>query len=279
MKPAILLLTSFVGACAATPGALNRTLPSGSHYVALGSSFAAGAGIEPRKPGGPTRCGRSQRNYASLLAERLHLALDDQTCNGARTTHLLSPWNELPAQLDAVGADTRLVTATIGGNDINYAGYLTAAGCGPDGMAVFGGGKYPCPAAKPPTEAEYNLLEKNMRAIVRQAKARAPQARVILVQYVAMVPDRPCDAARLPDDKAQPAREIGRRLAEITAGAAQAEGGEILAMDQLARNHRPCDSEPWSFGTTSVASEGVIWHPSRRGHAAIANLLAERLGN
>jgi lysophospholipase L1-like esterase len=270
------MATALTG-CAGT-GALHQgSIPRGAHYVATGSSFAAGAGIAPGKAG-PGRCARSARSYASLLAARLGLNLDDQTCSGARTTHLLGPWNELPAQLDAIGADTRLVTATIGGNDINYAGYLTSAGCGADGMVAIGTNRMPCRPSQVPTEADYAQLERNMREIVRRAKARAPRARVIFVQYVSLVPDRPCEAANLPPDKAPVAREIGRRLAEITARAARLEGGEVLSADELSRAHGPCDAEPWAFGTKATAGEGVIWHPSARGHQGIADALAERLG-
>src|SRR5687768_5931761 len=107
IKLAAASLALVLGGCAATGGGPGRALPAGAHYVAVGSSFAAGAGIAPFKDG-PKRCQRSGRNYATLLAARLKLALDDQTCGGARTAHLLGPWNELAAQLDAVRPDTRL---------------------------------------------------------------------------------------------------------------------------------------------------------------------------
>lgn len=277
MKYGQLALLAALTGCAATSGGMRSALPSGAQYVAMGSSFAAGAGIEPRKAG-PERCGRSARNYASLLAARLDLQLNDQSCNGAVTADLLAASSELPAQLDAVGPETLLVTATIGGNDLNYVGYLFASGCGPDGMATIDADKFHCPPANIPSEADYTRLEANLRAIVRRVKARAPRARMIFVQYVAMVPDQPCDAARLPREKAAVARAIGRRLAEITARAAGIEGGEVLPAEQLSHDHRPCDAEPWSAGTKQVPGDGVAWHPNARGHAAIAEALADRLG-
>ena len=276
IKLAAALLALGLSGCAATGAGPGRALPAGAHYVAAGSSFAAGSGIEPSKDG-PKRCQRSGRNYATLLAARLQLTLDDQTCGGAKTAHLLGPWNELAAQLDAVRPDTRLVTATIGGNDLNYAAYLMLASC-PGGTMQVGTMRIACRTVPTPAEADYAALEANLRAIVRRVKARAPRARVVFVQYVALVPERPCDGANLPADKAQAAREIGRRLAEVTARAARAEGGEVLEMDTLSRGHGPCDAAPWSFGTQAVAGEGMVWHPTGAAHAAIAALLAERLG-
>lgn len=265
-----------LGGCASALPGPGRALPAGAHYVAVGSSFAAGAGIEPFKDVA-RRCSRSTRNYATLLAARLRLTLDDQTCGGAKTSHLLGPWNELAAQLDAVRPETRLVTATIGGNDLNYAAYLMMASCA-GGTIEVGAARVQCREVPLPAEADYAALEANLRAIVRRVKARAPRARVVFVQYVGLVPDRPCQGADLPADKAAGAREIGRRLAEVTARAARAEGGEVLEMDTLSRGHGPCDGQPWSFGTTAVAGEGVLWHPTGAAHAAIADLLAERLG-
>ena len=95
----------------------------------MGSSYAAGAGMGPLQQGSPERCLRTTNNYPSLLAKRLSLRLTDVSCGGATTTHLLSAWNELPAQLDAVTDATRLVTVTIGGNDINYMGALFGGSC------------------------------------------------------------------------------------------------------------------------------------------------------
>src|SRR5690606_10476488 len=104
-------------------------LQRGMEYVALGSSYAAGAGIGPLQAGSPDRCQRTTNNYASLLAKRLGLQLTDVSCGGAKTEHLLGPWNELPAQLDAVTGTTRLVTVTVGGNDIDYMGVLFGGSC------------------------------------------------------------------------------------------------------------------------------------------------------
>lgn len=48
------------------------------------------------------------------------LNLVDVSCGGATTAHILGAWSELAPQIDAVTSDTKLVTVTIGGNDLNY---------------------------------------------------------------------------------------------------------------------------------------------------------------
>ena len=61
-----------------------------SRYVALGSSMAAGPGIRPAAPGAPFGSGRSARNYAHLVAQRLSLDLVDVTFSGATTANVLT---------------------------------------------------------------------------------------------------------------------------------------------------------------------------------------------
>ena len=252
---------------------LQGGVPRNAHYVAMGSSCAAGTGINGSKPGTPQRCGRSASNYATLLADKLGLALDDQTCGGATTAHILGPWNELPAQAEAVNADTRLVTITIGGNDLGYVMNLYAATCNEASMTVQGS-RRPCPALRPPKAEDYARLEASLRAITRDLRRRAPRARVIFVQYVRLVPDSPCAEAQLSPEGALVNRDIGEQLARVTARAALAEGAEVLPVDQLSRGHTLCDAEKWSVGIRTAGPEGPApWHPTAAGHAAIAEAL------
>lgn len=256
-------------------------LPPGSGYVAMGSSFASGPGLDPLEPGSPKRCARSLRNYANLLARRLDLTLDDQSCSGATTANILTPWNELPAQLDAVTADTRLVTITVGGNDLNYVGMLFAAACQPRVGLNFNGKHFPCPPpAKPPSKQTYARTRANLVRIARAIRARAPQATVVFVQYVTLVPPgKLCAAEPLGTAQQREARAIGARLARITRVAARKTGSLVLPVQQLSAKHTACDAVPWSNGMPGDVSKrhGVPWHPNAAGHAAIADALAKFL--
>jgi lysophospholipase L1-like esterase len=264
---AALLCTLALSACAHIPAGL----PSNARYVAMGSSFAAGTGINGIKPDTPQRCGRSTSNYATLVAGKLGLALDDQTCGGATTAHILGPWNELPAQVEAVNADTRLVTVTIGGNDVNYVMNLFGASCVASEGFVIQGVKRPCPPQRPPKAEDYAKLEANLRAVAREVFRRAPKARLVFVQYVKLIPDIPCAASQLSPGGALVTRDIGEQLARVTARAALAEGAEVLAADQLSRGHTLCDAEKWSVGSKPGGPEAPApWHPTVAGHAGIA---------
>jgi hypothetical protein len=93
------------------------------HIVALGSSFAAGPGIQPITNAG---AGRSGRNYANLVAQALNAKITDLTVSGATTETILdipqkpvmsfNPFVEaFPPQIQGVPGDADLVTITAGG--------------------------------------------------------------------------------------------------------------------------------------------------------------------
>jgi len=98
--------------------------------AALGSSFAAGPGIEPVENADAMR---SSRNYAHQLAEILGAELVDLTVSGATTTTVVETPQitmagvEFAPQIDGLPADADLVMVTAGGNDLQYAGSMLYA--------------------------------------------------------------------------------------------------------------------------------------------------------
>lgn len=269
------LLASLVSGCATTATAPGRALAPGASYVSLGSSFAAGANIGPLQAESPERCGRTVNNYASLLAARLQLRLTDVGCGGATTEHILGRWNELAPQIESITADTQLVTITIGGNDLGYAGWLFSSSCRM-GVTMRPG---PCPEIKEPGDADYAKLDERLRAIAVETHRRAPRARLVFVQYVTLVSPTPCPLETVTPADAAVARKIGQRLAEVTRSAAAASGADVVASDTASQGHTPCSPVPWANGleTGYNRSKGAPWHPNATGHAAIADLLYKML--
>jgi lysophospholipase L1-like esterase len=240
----------------------------------MGSSYAAGARIGPLVSDSPKRCGRTQNNYAHLLAAKMALDLVDVSCGGATTAHILGSWLELPAQIDAITPDTRLVTITIGGNDLNYVRNLMIATCGrvPDMMPSGG---QACPPVEWPAESDYKALGRHLRQIAQEVRRRAPQARLIFVDYVRIVPDAG-SCAEVPLDQVQitVARETLRRMAEVTKKVANVEGAILLPAGVLSKGHDACSNAPWGAGHPGKPAD---WHPTAAGHEAIAEALSARL--
>ena len=165
-------------------------IPAGSRYVAMGSSFAAGPGIPVRAPGSPRRAGRSASNYAHLVARALGLDLHDVTYSGATTGEILGPSAAgQAAQLGAVTPATRLVTVTAGGNDVGYLPRLTLSSLPwplralPRVRAQVAG--FGDPAA---TDERFAGLGPALEAIARGVRERAPDCRVLFVNYLTILP-------------------------------------------------------------------------------------------
>lgn len=94
-------------------------------YVSLGDSYTAGPGI-PKQQRDPTGCVHSDRSYPWLVAMSLHggAVLHDVSCSGA-TTADMSQFQAVtgganPPQFRALDTGTRVVSLTIGANDIGF---------------------------------------------------------------------------------------------------------------------------------------------------------------
>ena len=171
---------------------------AGERYVALGDSYAAGLGLtgtDTAANGGA--CGRSTSNYPHQVAAALDLVLTDVTCSGAVVSDLAGSQQAggtaVPPQFDALTADTRLVTLTIGGNDLGFSAIAQycASLDGPDGPVRGGDGQAADCESHYVTGGDDTLateLTDTLRPALTTAlatiKDRSPQAAVLVVAAV-----------------------------------------------------------------------------------------------
>lgn len=275
VRGALFLALAVAAATLPSPAAARpKAVPAGSRYVAIGSSFAAGPGVGPARPGAPSRCGRGTLNYPSLVAKARKLVLVDATCSGATTQHVLGPWNELPPQIASVDAQTRLVTITIGGNDIAFVGNIVAAACEVGALTDPN-----CPTWRKPAESEWTADEARMRRIVREVRARAPDARIMFIDYFTIVPPRGnCPAVPIGKERLDASRAAAARLAAMTARVARQEGAELVRFGRMSRSHSPCARKPWGNGIIAPpGDDGTVFHINRAGHEAAAKAVIRRI--
>src|SRR3954451_23657666 len=111
-------------------------------YVAMGDSYSSASGVAPFDPTGVS-CTRSLVNYPHDIAAATGAQLTDVTCGAAETKDFYeSQQPGVAPQLDAVQADTQLVTMTIGGNDSGV--FINSiVECGAAGLSTAGQG-HPC---------------------------------------------------------------------------------------------------------------------------------------
>jgi lysophospholipase L1-like esterase len=253
-------------------GAAGRALVAPG-YVAMGSSFAAGPGIPPVQSGsGAEACGRSGNNYASVVARDTGAELTDVTCSGATTAHLLTDSQSgLPPQVRAVTAATRVVTVTIGGNDVNYLGSLGAYSC------LTGGGTGCGTVDRDAIDRTFAELPGRLENVVDAVRAAAPEARVHLVNYFTVLPaSGGCADVPLTEDQAAFERSVAARLADATAAAATATGATLVDLAAAGQGHDACAAEPW-VETYRPAAGRAAYHPNEAGMRAAAALVEDAL--
>jgi lysophospholipase L1-like esterase len=102
-----------------------------AQYVALGDSYASGLGSFSYLPGtnsSQNGCEQASDGYVEQLATDLGDVLGFEACSGATIDSLVEGSK---AQDSALGHDTRVVTLSIGGNDVGFAPVLTSCISGP----------------------------------------------------------------------------------------------------------------------------------------------------
>lgn len=277
-RVAVTLVLAVAATLSLSSGARAATIAPGSEYVALGSSIAAGPVLPPLVDSG---CLRSGSNYPSLVAEALSLQLVDVTCSGATTANVLSTPQGLaggasnPVQIDAIGPQTRLVTASIGGNDLQYVGRLTADSCANTPVSDVPGA---CDAlaATPstiPTDTDYAAVEDHLVQVVETARSRAPLATIVLVDYLPILDpnDRGCALTPLTDTQWQTSYRVATGLAAAFRAAADRTGATLVRASALV-GHTPCSADPWMSGFQAPDPTGgpLPYHATEAGMAAVA---------
>ena len=253
-------------------------------YVALGSSFASGPGIHPILDAG---CGRSGNNYAHLVAERLGYDLIDVTSGGATVDDVLARPQALMAggrvpQIEAVLPDPDLVTVTVGGNDVEY--LLTLLRCSycadPAGAPAGAGEFFGTPIDPGAVDAALAVLPARLAGLVDAVRERAPRARVVLVDYLTIVPERGGGAFPMSEEHRRFCADVGLRLAAATAEAARASGADLVRASVHSAAHAVGTAEPWVTGWVFgdwLAGDVAPYHPNAAGMRAVADLLVAQL--
>jgi lysophospholipase L1-like esterase len=252
--------------------------------AAVGSSFAAGPNIEPIADAAAMR---SASNYAHQLAARLGAGLVDLTVSGATTANVLDTPQQIaegptyPPQLDGVPSDADVVTITAGGNDLQFAGAMLAVAWArsepesplvpmlnamiPDGI--------PLPTPEAVEQATTGLVR-----VVDKARVRAPDARVMLVDYLTVLDEDSLQATPFTAEELGQFLTIQSAIRAVFSGAADRTGAELIRASALSVDHALGSPGPWvqPFHQSAKQTAGSF-HPNEAGMTAIAAQLERAL--
>ena len=270
MSLVLILLALAIAATAVIWQQARRTPAGPAQYVALGSSFAAGAGLGPLQDESPWLCARSVNGYPRQLAARLNLSLVDMSCGGAKTRHLLSGGQFFQGpQIRVINRDTRLVTFTVGGNDIGYIGDLSMLAARHSDtlfgrlVRLFWSGPLR------PQQRDHHKLRNDLLSTIRAIRNRAPDAQIVLVTYPTILPPAgTCSRLGLTEAEAVLMRQVGDAFAATTRAAAERGGARVVDMHNLGAAHHACSGVPWTDGWWEVS--GAPFHPTLTGARATA---------
>ena len=246
-------------------------------YVALGSSMAAGPGIRPRAAGAPWGSGRSARNYAHLVAERLNLDLVDVTFSGATTAHVLTDHQRgAPRQIAALNGSESLVTVTIGGNDVGYVPLLMAASLPRLARRVpLLGGRISELLDRDSRDRALAAAFDSLCAVGTALRQRAAEARILFVDYLTILPPAGTPAPPLSEADADLGRHVAATLERLTADAAAATGCDVVRAGAASRRHHAWSAEPWTTRpAVPLPGRAAPLHPNDAGMRAVAELIA-----
>jgi lysophospholipase L1-like esterase len=268
------MITALTCAAAGTAAASTN-----GEYVALGDSAAAGPLIPPPDTSSPG-CLRSLADYPHIVAKKLgSSALKDVTCSGATTADMTGAQQTssgpVAPQLDALSASTRLVTLTIGGNDIGLVGAATSCinllpGLTPDCVDRFTAGGHDQLA-----EAIAAFAPK-WGALLDAIHAQAPNAKIYVAGYGTYLPHNGCwPLAPLSARDANYIQGTIDRLNSALAGQAAAHNARYADVRKASIGHDVCKLPgiKWfeSIIPTSIAAP---LHPNADGMAGIGAYLA-----
>ncbi|MGW1177108.1 SGNH/GDSL hydrolase family protein [Kitasatospora sp. NPDC002543] len=287
-------------ALALTSTAAQAAAPAPKHYVALGDSYAAGAGVPGQSAG---LCLRSDRNYGHLVADALKAGTyTDVTCSAAKIKAMTQPQYDAfirvnDPQLDAVTADTDLVTLGIGGNDLA----ASDLGLG-ELVATCSAGAVVNPLGTPCKDVYHHghwdwstmswqygtddLAERIRTTIapqladtLRRVHAKAPGARVLLVGYPSVLP---ADGSRCvlrqpvtPGDVEYMHGVLDKLNAALESTAA-ANGATYVDTATPTLGHDVCSDDRWIEGALP-GSPAVPFHPNATGERVMAQAVLAAL--
>jgi lysophospholipase L1-like esterase len=248
-------LGAAVTTLAATATGLALGLPAdaaGTTYVALGDSYSSGTGTRTYLADG-TSCQRSVYAYPSLDAAALGLSLTFRACSGATVADVTN------TQLSALTSSTSYVTISVGGNDAGFADVITEC--------ALPGWMSNCNRAIDGAQAYINgTLPGRLSTLYGSIRAKAPNARVIVVGYPRLFMGEDCNALTWfsPTEQSR-LNGTADLLNSKLSSAAAAKGFTFANPTSRFIGHAVCDSPEWVNGLSSPISES--YHPNRAGHA------------
>lgn len=278
------LVTLLAGVLLTGTGVSAAASPFGhpqGNYVALGDSFAA----SPLVPNlVDLNCLRSDHDYPAIAGQLIGLPLRDVSCSGATLGNLTGLQGTAQPQFDALGGNTRLVTMTMGANDIGLVPVaLSCVNLLPELLGTPCVDRYTAGGTDQLAARISALAPKYGRAL-DAIHRRAPNAKVEVVGYPTYAPPNGCWplVPVYPRDTNYLQKTLDR-LNHMMATEAAQHGASYVDLATPSIGHDACrfPLQNWVNGLVPVSVTpptyliGVPLHPTGPGAIAFGRLVAK----
>ncbi|RLK58042.1 SGNH/GDSL hydrolase family protein [Actinokineospora cianjurensis] len=322
MRRARTLLTAVVVTMATFAPVAQAQQARPLRWVALGDAYTAG-GIDAagrEVSGVRDGCVRTSGSYPELLRTRLsgRYELTNVSCAGASIAnityqpqmppgHLIPffdvfdpdfPFPPVPRQLDAVTADTDLVTVGVGGNTLGFVELVFA--CLQLGEWADPVADHPCADhfsfgwdGVPTITDRLSLLAAEYDGMLTMIRNAAPRATVLAVGYPTIVPADPtaCDHGLTPaglrhfatvsyPDLTWLRTQVVEQMNRVIAESAARQGIRYIDLYTPSDAHDVCepDGVNWVEGVVDRTGRWAMVRPNTNGHNNAANAIQAALG-
>lgn len=222
--------------------------PPRAVYDALGDSYGSGFGVPPY-----SECGRSEAAYAVQIDGRMRIQLDDfVACAGATTATLRA------TQLEALDESTRLVTVSIGGNDIGWG--VVVASC------VLGSDDQCTSAIASTTSLIEDVLPGFLDDTYSVIAAEAPNAHVVVTGYPRLFSPEFGAYYNASPAEQRAMNEGADLLNAVMSGVAEDHDFQFVDVTKRFNRHGVNARSPWILGLTDPG----LFHPNLAGYRAYA---------
>jgi lysophospholipase L1-like esterase len=245
LVPAV--VTALLLTTAATASAAERPV-----VAALGDSTSSGTGTHVFFPSSGS-CQRGPLAFPELAAKLRREQLVFLACSGATTT-------DVAAQARALPAGVRLVSVTVGGNDVGFSAVLQSCSVRtPQDCAA---------AIQAGLAVLHTTLPAALRATFAAIHAHAPRAKLVVLGYPHLFGTGPCTAAGLPSADARRAIDSGTdELDQAVQEAATSAAATYVDVRGRFQNHGACAPVTNRWINALIVPEEESFHPNVAGHA------------
>jgi hypothetical protein len=288
---------------ATTPTSSPTVIPPGNKSaVFLGDSYSSGEGAPAIVNGktqytagtdqGDNRCHRSAAAYGPLVSQTLDASYRTRfhACSGAVIADFYSSYGtnhkdvfgnplnsaEIP-QLNWITKNTRLVTLTVGGNNVNFAEVMlfcaTRKTIGSTCQGLYG----------KLIKQKIGQLRSSgaLRKLYRDIKARtAPNAKVLVLAYPRFFPTKPpitcptgAGAQLFVDSDMLWINQSIKELDGVIEQEANQAGVTYVDAYGMLKRHELCTKDPWLNRTNILSGVSGSFHPKIRGQQAYSDIL------